>query len=58
MVIKVKVTGAPGFEVYEGWTTPDIHQVSHPDGELRTVVFCDEDGGVYVFKSKYVEEVS
>lgn len=54
-MIKVKVTGAPGFEDFEGWTTPDIHELTHPDGDLRSVV--TDSSGTYVFKSQYVTEV-
>lgn len=54
--IDVKVTGAPGFEDFEGYTTPDLHNLTYGDGEVRSLVKHPE-GEFYVFKSQYVTEV-
>lgn len=52
--MKVKVTGAPGFEDFEGVTTPDLHKWAGVGGHEMSVV-KDEDGEWYVFLSKCVE---
>lgn len=52
-MIKVKVTGAPGFEDFEGYTTPDLHNLTCEDGQARSLV-KSPDGDFYVFKSEYV----
>lgn len=53
-LIKVKVTGAPGFEDFEGHTTADLHKLTYADGQVRSVVKFG-DGEFYVFKSECVE---
>jgi hypothetical protein len=54
--IKVKVTGAPGFEDFEGHTTADLHKLTFGDGQVRSLVKHPE-GEFYVFKSEYVEVI-
>ena len=53
--MRVKVTGAPGFEDFEGTTTPDLHEWPAPNGHKMSVVKSPEDNEWYVFKSQYVE---
>jgi hypothetical protein len=53
--IRVKVTGAPAFEDFEGWTMPEVHNFAHVDGDLRTAVLTD-NGEIFVFKSQYVTD--
>lgn len=52
-MIKVKVTGAPGFEDFEGTTTPELHNWMGVDGFPRSAVKCDREW--YVFRTEYVE---
>ena len=51
--MRVKVTGAPGFEDFEGTTTPELHNWMGADGIPRSVVKCD--GEWHVLFSHYVE---
>jgi hypothetical protein len=54
MVTRVKVTGAPGFEDFEGRIAVGLRDFVHADGDLRCVVI-DDSGEIFVFKSEYVE---
>lgn len=50
----VKVTGAPGFEDFEG---EEIGRISVPWMEDEMIIVLDADGNVHPIPSKYVEEV-
>jgi hypothetical protein len=55
MVTRVKVTGAPGFEDFEGRIAVGLRDFVHADGDLRCVVI-DDAGEIFVFKSQYVTD--
>lgn len=50
----VKVTGAPGFEDFEGGV---LGRVSIPWMEDEMIIVVDPDGNIHPFPAKYVEEV-
>jgi hypothetical protein len=56
VVKRVKVAGAPGFDDFEGRIVPGLRDFAHADGDRRCVVI-DDDGEIFVFKSRYVTDV-